>query len=104
MQEFSSGTEPIEPDAIFFADGTDATPKAPRQLYWHVFGSPLNGKRKGKNNYMTGTAGPVPKPADAEVRNTTIPGEHGAFFRYIGTLEHEPSDADILRLRPQEYR
>lgn len=95
---------PLEPDAIFNSDGTNTAPPPERAYYWHVFGSPLDGKRAGKKNYATVTAGPVPKPADQEVRDTTIPGENGAFFRYIGSFDREPNDADIHALRPKEYR
>lgn len=75
-----------------------------RATYWHVFGGPIQGKKGGKNNFALITAGPVPKPADDEVVNTTIPGTDGETFRYIATFTHEPSEAELDTVKPQEYR
>lgn len=112
---------PDEPE-IYNPDGTlftnDATPPfhnladgaqpevtaAGRPLYWHVFGGSIQSKKKGRKNFAYFTAGPVTKPADAEVRSTTIPGTDGETFSYLGTFDHDPSDAERSALAPKEYR
>lgn len=76
-----------------------------RPLYWHVYGGPLKGTKGAAKNFPMITAGPVTKPPDAEVTGTTIPGADGVtVFSYLGTFDHDPSEAELRSLRPKAYR
>lgn len=77
---------------------------AGRPLYWHVYGGPLAGSKGAAKNFPMITAGPVTKPADNEVVSTVIPGAGGETFSYLGTFDHDPSDAELRSLRPRDYR
>lgn len=86
------------------ARGGDEVSVPHRARYWHVFGAPLIGSKKGANNFPLFTAGPVAKRADDEVTSTVIQGEGGELFSYLGTFTHEPSEDEINALKPREYR
>lgn len=78
---------------------------AGRPLYWHVFGAPLADTKGGSKNFPQITAGPVTRPADAEVTETTVQGADGkTVFSYLGTFDHDPSDRELRSLRPEAYR
>jgi hypothetical protein len=106
-------TSPLEGD-LFHSDGsradlpvtadtaTDATSSRP--AYWHVFGGPVAGAKKGANNFALITAGPVPKAADNEVVSTTIEGTEGETFRYLASFTHDPSDKELTLLKPKAFR
>lgn len=103
----AGGAQPLPPPSAPLDEAEDAaaeTESQRRPRYWHVFGGPLTGKKGGRKNFPQFTAGPVPKSPDTEVRSTTIPGTDGETFRYQGTFTHDPSDADLQDLRPEEYK
>lgn len=104
-----SSNEPLTGEII--APVTDASTPAPqttgqgRPLYWHVFGAPLAGTKGSSKNHPQITAGPVTRPADSEVMNTTIQGSDGVTtFVYLGTFDHDPSDHELRSLRPKAYK
>jgi hypothetical protein len=102
----AGGAQPLPPPATpsAAAEAAAQTPSPRRSRYWHVFGGPLKDKKGGRSNFVTFTAGPVTKPADAEVTGTTIPGEGGETFSYLGSFPHDPSDSDLSSLKPKAYR
>lgn len=90
---------PVEGD-LFRADGTPAD----RPTYWHVFGGPVEGATHGATNFALITAGPVRKEPDPQVTETTITGENGETFGYLGSFQHDPSYDDLSTLKPPAFR